>query len=102
MAEIGKCLVQLEHLGLNAFRMHLQHAPALGHTSGLLACVTQPCISLHLLHRHSRGTQPQQEHNPAHVLSAIAATAVAPTRHRPDEADPLVVAQSVYGQATGC
>lgn len=101
MAEIGQRVVECEHFGLDPVSVHLEHMLAPGNAGGFFACVAQPCIALHLLHGHSRGTQPQQKHNPAHVLGTIAAMAVAATRYRTDQADPLVVAQGVYGQSTG-
>lgn len=82
-----------EHLG----KVLLQQLAALG--CGCVPFAAQPREDLHLPDGHLGLAQAQQESDPLHVRSRIAALAAGRTRHRGDQACALVVAQGVRGQA---
>jgi len=55
---------------------------------------------LHFADGHMRGSQPQQEGNPVHVGSCVTPLTIGRAGDRRNQADTLVIAQRVGGQAS--
>jgi len=90
-------LLQRLYPGLNLGEVLLEHLAPFADAGVPLA--SKPGEGLHALDGHAGLAQAQQESQPVHVGARIAALAARCTRHRGDQADALVVAQRVGGEA---